>query len=58
MKNQIWVVRWEYSDRSAFGNVRAYDTEAEAVALQKLLETYCDTRTFFVDTVEFTRHYD
>lgn len=50
MKNiKVYVLHWEYSDKSAYGIESIYADEQEAINAYELLTKYDCTRNWYVD---------
>lgn len=48
---QIWVIKWNYSDNSAFGIVRAYENHIDAQKDFAMLENHSGSKTFEIEEV-------
>lgn len=47
----IWVVIWKYADGSGFGIVRAFEDQAGAEDLLKMLREHSESRAFLIEQV-------
>lgn len=57
-KEVMWIVHWEYSDKSNHGFIKVFDSEAEARTLFDILEKHADGKTWFIDQIDAVRSYD
>jgi hypothetical protein len=54
---KIWVVSWIYGDRSGSGLIRAFDSEAKARDLLKILNDCGGERQYCLDALDLEREY-
>lgn len=52
MEKLVYVLHWEFRDKSGHGIVAIYQDETEAIAAYNLLDKYDDSREWFVDPYE------